>query len=449
MHVHNVRRLFDAPLEHSGSDFASSSRKMSYQSIEPVVVAQLELADVQDTTLIRRFRKIFVVAVVVILCAVGTVTYGSSTNFVTATGSANLVGTRIASMTNSFASDAPDFCWKETTRRGAGRIPRTCGPDGTKIGLLCYENCPSGYYRMGLDCHQNCPAGFLDNGLFCRISEYSKGVGKRSERSCRNDGYGCKKQSDLWYPICKPGYADWGLMCRPKPPNCEALGLDEGVDLDCTKRIKIGKPRAADCESTEEKQSGLCYKKCPAGYKGVGPVCWAMAPHGMSTCGMGAAKDAETCRSIVTDQVVGPLQIVLTVAKLVMGAQIGNAASEVAAQAQMLEKLGPIGKEVADVYKATKETREIIDKVQKKADFIRSTTELSVQISQNKGDPAKQQAFKDSQKALELAAIADPAGIFATLATYTYPKCSVYFGKSYSTIDTDITAQVIIDTNNL
>lgn len=45
----------------------------------------------QDTTLIRRFRKIVVVAVVVILCAVGKVTYGSSTNFVTATGSANLV----------------------------------------------------------------------------------------------------------------------------------------------------------------------------------------------------------------------------------------------------------------------------------------------------------------------------------------------------------------------
>jgi hypothetical protein len=421
---------------------------MSYQSIEPVVVAQLELADVQDTTLIRRFRKIVVVAVVVILCAVGTVTYGSSTNFATANGSANLVATTIASAANSFASDPPNFCWKDTKTRGAGRIPKTCGPDATKIGLLCYDNCPSGYYRKGFDCHQNCPAGFKDNGLICRLSEYGKGVGKISKNKCRDDGYGCMKQAGLWYPICAPGYTDIGLICRPKNPDCEALGLNEGVDLDCYKRIKIGKPRTADCLSTQEKQLGLCYNKCPAGYKGVGPVCWAMAPPGMSTCGMGAAKDAKTCRSIVTDQVVGPLQIVFTVATLGAGASAG-AATGTAKQSAMMQKLAPMADKAKDLYTANKKTIEAINDVNSSVDFAITYGELAVLAAENVGDPVAQQAFEASQKALELAAIADPSGVFATLAAYTYPKCSVYFGNSYSTSDSDITADAIVETNNL
>jgi len=32
------------------------------------------------------------------------------------------------------------------------------------------------------------------------------------------------------------------------------------------------------CSSTQDKDAGLCYKKCPDGYAGVGPVCWQSCP---------------------------------------------------------------------------------------------------------------------------------------------------------------------------
>ena len=68
------------------------------------------------------------------------------------------------------------FCWKDSYGRGFGSIPDDCG-HRDKIGLLCYEKCPSGYKRWGFDCHQVCPKGWRDDGLFCRLAEYGRGVG--------------------------------------------------------------------------------------------------------------------------------------------------------------------------------------------------------------------------------------------------------------------------------
>ena len=68
------------------------------------------------------------------------------------------------------------FCWKDSYGRGVGTIPNDCG-NRVKLGLLCYEKCPSGYHRFGVDCHQNCPSGWRNDGLFCRMAEYGRGVG--------------------------------------------------------------------------------------------------------------------------------------------------------------------------------------------------------------------------------------------------------------------------------
>jgi hypothetical protein len=45
-------------------------------------------------------------------------------------------------------------------------------------------------------------------------------------------------------------------------------------------------PISGKCRSSENKENGLCYKKCRDGYKGDGPVCWCSfdAP---PTCGAG------------------------------------------------------------------------------------------------------------------------------------------------------------------
>lgn len=125
-----------------------------------------------------------------------------------------------------------------------------------KIGLLCYDKCPSGYTRLGFDCHQNCPTGFRNNGLFCRAAEYGRGAGypwkfrdgfnnhgqiKRCEDA--NGKGNCEVWGALVYPKCKSGFHSFGCcICRPSKPDCEALGLNKGIDLSCAKKIIIGKP---------------------------------------------------------------------------------------------------------------------------------------------------------------------------------------------------------------
>ena len=44
------------------------------------------------------------------------------------------------------------------------------------------------------------------------------------------------------------------------------------------------------CSSTSDKDAGLCYPKCPTGYKGVGPVCWQTCPDGFRDDGAFCAK---------------------------------------------------------------------------------------------------------------------------------------------------------------
>jgi len=58
----------------------------------------------------------------------------------------------------------------------------------------------------------------------------------------------------------------------------------------CWKKTKtIGVGRVPNCAPGQDKDAGLCYKKCPAGFKGVGPVCWG-------TCKEGYTNDGMTCR---------------------------------------------------------------------------------------------------------------------------------------------------------
>ena len=47
-----------------------------------------------------------------------------------------------------------------------------------------------------------------------------------------------------------------------------------------------------DCPPNRELDAGLCYPKCAAGMKGVGPVCWQSCPSGMTDHGVGCTKPA-------------------------------------------------------------------------------------------------------------------------------------------------------------
>ena len=210
------------------------------------------------------------------------------------------------------ASDSgKDFCWKDSYGRGVGTVPKKCASGQDRIGLLCYDKCGKNMKRFGFDCHSVCPEGMANQGLFCRATEYGRGAGypwkfgdalndngMRSRCEKKHGKGNCQKQGLIFYAKCKSGYTNIGLICRPKQPNCKALGLGGQLDLSCAKVVKIGNPVTGVCGSRQEKDAGLCYKNCKAGYDGVGPVCWADKPKGWVNCGMGAAKDSKTCAAI-------------------------------------------------------------------------------------------------------------------------------------------------------
>jgi hypothetical protein len=116
----------------------------------------------------------------------------------------------------------------------------------------------------------------------------------------------------LCYTACRSGYSNFGCcICRPPVPNCASHGLNQMVDLDCGKRIIFGDPVTGICPGANQvEEAGLCYKKCDSGYSGTGPVCWMRAPKGWVECGMGSAKDAKECGFVLVDQISSPFEVV-------------------------------------------------------------------------------------------------------------------------------------------
>jgi len=52
----------------------------------------------------------------------------------------------------------------------------------------------------------------------------------------------------------------------------------------------LANPTVLVCPSNTDSNAGLCYPKCKAGYKGVGPVCWSTCPTGYRDDGAYCAK---------------------------------------------------------------------------------------------------------------------------------------------------------------
>ena len=83
----------------------------------------------------------------------------------------------------------------------------------------------------------------------------------------------------LYYPKCMDGYYAFACcICSPKCPD----GMTD-IGVSCAKSSygrTAGKP--LQCKPEEEMSGALCYPPCPAGSKGVGPVCWGYCPEGTS-----------------------------------------------------------------------------------------------------------------------------------------------------------------------
>lgn len=165
-----------------------------------------------------------------------------------------------------------------TQPRGAGTMPTSCGNAGAIFrDGNCYDPCKTGYF--GEDppaaCYQRCPAEFTQDGRFCaKPAAYGRGAGYiiTDKAKCeRENPGGCEQDGLLFYPKCREGFHPAG--CCICSPNCPSGMTDIGVS--CVADEQIRKPRRANCPAGVEKDAGLCYPKCAAGFVGVGPVCWS------------------------------------------------------------------------------------------------------------------------------------------------------------------------------
>ena len=338
------------------------------------------------------------------------------------------------SATPSYAADdsGKEFCWLDSYGRGVGTVPQQCASGKDRIGLLCYDKCGKNMKRFGFDCHSVCPKGMANQGLFCRATEYGRGLGypwkfgdalnDNGMRSrCEKDhGKGnCQKQGFIFYPKCKSGYINIGLICRPKQPNCKALNLGGQFDLSCAKIVKIGNPVTGVCNSREQEDAGLCYKNCKSGYNGVGPVCWAKKPKGWVNCGMGAAKDSTTCASITFGQVAAVGEIALFIGSLGT-----SSAATGPAKATRLAKLKKDFEAMKKAFNAAKDG----PKMKKAIQAAEAAGKVKKGYNASKTLDAAVTEEDMIRAAAQIAAIIDPSGVSSTVAAYTYPKCSKYFG---------------------
>jgi hypothetical protein len=335
---------------------------------------------------------------------------------------------------------ASDFCWRDSEVRGVGMIPSACPEGRERIGLLCYSKCGANMKRVGFDCHSACPEGMRDDGLFCRRAEYGRGAGypwkfgdpafnldPARDRCEGAHGRGnCEKWGAIYYPKCSAGYHTVGCcVCRPDTPDCGKLGLNAGIDLSCAKRIKVGDPVPGVCGSGLQTDAGLCYSACKPGLDGVGPVCWSRAPKGWVMCGMGAAKDGETCSNIVFGQVS-------SVGKLAL--EVAAAVTEVA-EAKGSERAGLLREKFGSLVKAFDQIRNIPEvKTAIGAHKSSGPTLLVSAESDNTAkllEKSKSAAPEDIEEAAEeIAEVVETSGVEDTIGAYRYPKCSALAKKA-------------------
>jgi hypothetical protein len=75
------------------------------------------------------------------------------------------------------------------------------------------------------------------------------------------------------------------------------------------------------CSSDKDTDVGLCYTKCKAGFKGIGPVCWGSCPTPptIEECGALCISGGGDCSGYVMKVVGQVADLVASVAKTAAG----------------------------------------------------------------------------------------------------------------------------------
>lgn len=234
----------------------------------------------------------------------------------------------------------------------------------------------------------------------------------------KDNGVGnCEKNGLIYYPKCKPGFYNVGCcICRPNAIKCSAVGLNNGIDLSCGKKIIIGAPTGMSCAAGLEYDAGLCYKTCKAGFYGVGPVCWANAPANWVGCGMGAATTKKVCSDAVFDQVTSVGNMALNIATAGAG-KAGSIAKDAAKAAELKKKFEALKK----LVNASEKVQSAISKGQGKFPATDAGKGVADILKADLDAVTPEDIVRVSA---QISALVDPSGASDVIAAYAYPKCS-------------------------
>lgn len=136
---------------------------------------------------------------------------------------------------------------KNTYPRGAGYLP---------------DKCPEGFRKEGTVCKTYCPNGTTRTGEFCTQFIHAYIPGNKSKNPFKKGFYQRKS--------CRDGYKYRGTTCNKKCRDGFTFRSGAAGSAFCNMKRKT---RPLQCKGTDQRNDGLCYKRCRPGYKGQGPTC--------------------------------------------------------------------------------------------------------------------------------------------------------------------------------
>lgn len=155
---------------------------------------------------------------------------------------------------------------------------------------------------------------FASKDIFCWKDSYGRGAGTIPTK-CPSDKP--DKEAGLCYKDCPSGY--------------------KGVGPVCWKGLFKTKTRGAGtipskCSDGYENDAGLCYKDCKKTYYGVGPVCWKKCA-GFTTisCGAGCSNTGVACINKITDMTSAVVDMMVNIVELFTSGGFTNALLEATA----------------------------------------------------------------------------------------------------------------------
>ncbi len=168
-------------------------------------------------------------------------------------------------------------------QRGVGLPPQVCPPGTEKQGGSCYATCRAGYTGAGSLCaRQACPPDREYWGGLC-YKKCPAGAKRTSFCTCDFGRYGGVKTNCFSRPTIQK--LPLGANCpqygstyhKTALCTCQKGGIVTSCSLYGDGQKKGTYARGASspmqCAPNQDNVAGLCYTKCPFGYKGVGATC--------------------------------------------------------------------------------------------------------------------------------------------------------------------------------